>query len=70
MKYSGCHQRLRDILYDMEKVKGDVPDATNIAGINMNTNLFTTELTSEMENLHNGTKTQIARRLVKKKKYA
>ena len=54
----------------MEKVKGDVPDATNIAGINMNTNLFTTELTSEMENLHNGTKTQIARRLVKKKKYA
>ena len=70
MKYSGCHERLRAILDDMESVKGDLPDATNISGINMHPNSFKEGLYSEMEDLHKGTKTQIARRLLKKLKFA
>ena len=40
MKYSGCHERLREILDDMEAVKKDLPDATNLSNINMHPNVF------------------------------
>lgn len=40
MKYSGCHERLREILDDMEAVKKDLPDATNISGCDMLPNVF------------------------------